>query len=83
MHKCNNSRIQINLKNKKAFVLIQKPFLRDKAYEQHIIKQTFDWVNYFIDISFMLLDTLIKFKLAKTLRPSNIKNDVFIFGLCV
>ena len=75
-----NSRIQVDLKNKKAFVLIQKPFLKNKAYEQHVIKQTFNWVNYLIDISFVLLDTLIEFNLAKTLRPSDIKDDVFAFG---
>jgi len=75
-----NSRIRVDVKNKKAYVLIEKPFLVDKAYEQHFIKQTFNWVNYLIDISFVLLDTLIEFKLATTLRPSEDKNDVFTFG---
>lgn len=76
----NNSRIQVDLINKKAFVLIQKPFLRDKTYERHVIKQTFNWVNYLIDISFVLLDTLIEFDLAKTLSPSTVKDELFTFG---
>jgi hypothetical protein len=75
-----NSRIQIDFKNKKAFVLIERPFLIDKAYEQHVIRQTFNWVNYLIDISFVLVDTLVQFNLAKTLRPSDSMEDVFIFG---
>jgi hypothetical protein len=75
-----NSRIQIDFKNRKAFVLIEKPFLKDKAYEQHVIRQTFNWVNYLIDISFVLVDTLVEFNLAKTLRPSDNKDDVFTFG---
>jgi len=75
-----NSRIQIDFENRKAFVLIQKPLLQDKAYEQHIIKQSFNWINYLIDISFVLLDTLIEFDLAKTLRPCDITDEVFTFG---
>lgn len=75
-----NSRIQVDGKNKKAFILIQRPLLRDKNYEKHVINQTFNWVNYLIDISFVLLDTLIEFELAKTLRPTDLKDEVITFG---
>ena len=75
-----NSRIQVDLKNKKAFVLIQRPLLRDKNYEKHVINQTFNWVNYLIDISFVLIDTLVEFGLAKTLRPSDSKEEIVTFG---
>lgn len=75
-----HSRIQVDLKNKKAFILIERPMLFDSKYEKHVILQTFNWINYLIDISFVLLDTLVEFGLAKTLRPSDIKDDVFTFG---
>lgn len=75
-----NSRIQVDLKNKKAFVLIQRPLLRDKNYEKHVINQTYNWVNYLIDISFVLIDTLIEFDLAKTLIPSDSKEEIVTFG---
>ena len=75
-----NSRIQIDFKNRKAFILIERPILIDKAYEQHVIIQTYNLVNYLIDISFVLVDTLVQFNLAKTLKPSDNKEDVSIFG---
>ena len=45
-----------------------------------VINQTFNWVNYLIDISFVLIDTLVEFELAKTLRPTDSKEEIITFG---
>jgi hypothetical protein len=75
-----DARIRVDFKGQRAFILIQKPLLAHPEYEQYVIQQAFNWVNYLIDISFVLLDVLVQFKLAKTLRPADIKDEVFTFG---
>jgi len=75
-----NARIKVDFKNKKAYVLIQKPHLVDKKYEQHVIQQANNWVNYLIDISFVLIDTLIKFEYAEIKELDNQKDDEMTFG---
>jgi hypothetical protein len=37
-------------------------------------------VNYLIDISFVLIDTLVVFELAKTLRPTDSNEEIITFG---
>ena len=75
-----NTRIKVDKKQKRAFILIEKPSLRDKQYERHVLNQIFNWVNYLIDISFVLIDTLVESGFAKKKRAADITDEVIIFG---
>ena len=75
-----NARIRVDKKDKKAYVLVQKPLLVDKEFEAYFIDRTFIWINYVIDISFVLLDALVKHGLAKPRSRADVVDKVVTFG---